>query len=177
MQDARAFLKRLCTEEGRLTCQKILAALDKGPHTFIHGDGHPGNVFYDKSDKSLTFIDFQLVGRAPPGVDLVQSMMLVIPSDPPGSHKTYAQGYYDKLVAERPEIGEEYSFEQCFKDYRWAMVVYYAAVVLYDIDNKNTQITNVKAGVAEGKTLDEARAGDQLTAVMGMVSLFDKYYG
>ena len=47
-------------------------------------DGHPGNIFYSKTDKALTFIDFQLVGRAPPGVDLVQSMMLVIPSDEPG---------------------------------------------------------------------------------------------
>lgn len=48
------------------------------------------------------------------------------------------------------------------------MVVYYAAVVLYDIDNKTTQIKEVKAGGVESS---------QLTQVMGMVKLFDKYYG
>ncbi len=168
VQKSRAFLKRLCTEEGRLCCQKICQVLDKGPHTFIHGDGHPGNVFYNKKDRNLTFIDFQLVGRAPPGVDLVQSMMLVIPSDPSGNHKKYVQAYYDKLVEAKPEIREEYSFETCFRDYRWAMVVYYAAVVLYDIDNKITMIREVKEGGRESSPLVQA---------MGLVNLFEKYYG
>lgn len=32
-----------------------------------------------------------------------------------------AQDYYDKLIAARAEIGEEYSFEDCFRDYRWCV--------------------------------------------------------
>ncbi len=31
-----------------------------GPYGIIHGDTHPGNIFYDQSSNKVTFIDFQM---------------------------------------------------------------------------------------------------------------------
>ena len=40
------------------------------------------------------------------------------------SHKKYVSTYYETLIGLRAEIAAEYSFAECFRDYRWAFVVY-----------------------------------------------------
>ena len=49
---------------------------------------------------------------------------------------------------------------------RWSLVVYYAAVILYDIDNRTTILD------------DYAKNGESpLAGAMMMCDLFSKYYG
>lgn len=39
----------------------------RGPFTLIHGDAHPGNIFYDKKTNKVTFIDFASADAARQG--------------------------------------------------------------------------------------------------------------
>lgn len=45
-----------------------------GPYGWIHGDAHPGNIFYDQKNDQVTFIDFQMMPSldigGPVGVDV-----------------------------------------------------------------------------------------------------------
>lgn len=149
---AHEYRKRIATgEDGQATVEAILRYFDGKPHTLVHGDSHPGNVFWSKSRKGLTWIDFQLLGRAPPGLDLVQSMMLVLPSDPPDNHRKHVEAYHAKLCAYAKENGnekmaEEYPLEECWKDYRWASVVYMSGVMVYEADVVMAMLGNLDAG-------------------------------
>ncbi len=50
-----------------------------GPYGIIHGDAHPGNIFYDKKTNQITFIDFQMTPPiskgGPAGVDIAQFLV------------------------------------------------------------------------------------------------------
>lgn len=52
-----------------------------GPYGIIHGDAHPGNIFYDATSGEVTFIDFQMTPSTsiggPVGVDIGQFLACV----------------------------------------------------------------------------------------------------
>jgi hypothetical protein len=136
--DYNEFTKRMFTNDGRKVIQYILKEVyEKRPHTFVHGDTHPGNIFWNPEKKELSWIDFQMVGRAPPGLDLAQSMLLVVDSGEGASmHRGMVRAYYAELTRLKPEIAAEYSFETCWDDYRMGCLVYFCSINVYSCDNE-----------------------------------------
>lgn len=63
-------------EHGRFVIEHypdIVRHLDAAPHTVLHGDGHPGNVFYRNGKAGL--LDWQVVKRGHPTRDLAYSLI------------------------------------------------------------------------------------------------------
>lgn len=63
-------------EEGRFVIEHypaIVRHLDAAPHTVLHGDGHPGNVFFRNGEAGL--LDWQVVKRGHPTRDLAYSLI------------------------------------------------------------------------------------------------------
>jgi hypothetical protein len=132
------FTKRMYSDDGRKAIQYILKEVyEKRPHTFVHGDTHPGNIFWNPEKKEISWIDFQMVGRAPPGLDLAQSMLLVVDAGEGASiHKGMIRAYYAELTRLKPEITAEYSFETCWEDFRMGCLIYFCTTNVYMLDNE-----------------------------------------
>lgn len=72
-----------------------------GPYGLIHGDAHPGNIFYDKESGHVTFIDFQMTPDlsegGPVGYDLANFIITV---DMLGKYKNIPANETDALIDE-----------------------------------------------------------------------------
>ena len=109
------------------------------------GDASPGNVFYRPASQSVTWIDWQLCCRGPPGFDLAQMMPLGLkiglqPSDvteATAMNERIVRAHWDAFVAASadPETAAAlYTCEECWMDYRlgcilWA-ILYTCPVVM-----------------------------------------------
>ena len=63
-------------ENGRFVIENYPAAvrlIDAGPQTVLHGDSHPGNVYF--RDGKAGLLDWQVVKRGHPTRDLVYSLV------------------------------------------------------------------------------------------------------
>lgn len=103
----------------RLLKQEYIDYIDTRFHsgkniTVIHGDLHPGNIFFSKSrDKIVKFIDFEAVRVGLCTEDL--AMLLALHVEP---NKKYAEpliNYYYKSLCENIK---EYPYEAFVKDYK-----------------------------------------------------------
>ena len=55
-------------ERGKALLREVCRILgSRRAQTLIHGDGHPGSVFFRPADQSFTWIGFQLYHKGPPG--------------------------------------------------------------------------------------------------------------
>lgn len=64
-------------EDGRFVIENYPAAVrlnDAGPQTVLHGDSHPGNVYF--RDGKAGLLDWQVVKRGHPSRDLVYSLVI-----------------------------------------------------------------------------------------------------
>ncbi|KAA0108118.1 phosphotransferase family protein [Mycolicibacterium sp. P1-5] len=56
----------------------VTALIDRGPHTVLHGDSHPGNTFFRDGCGGL--LDWQVVRRGHPSRDLAYAIVLGTPA-------------------------------------------------------------------------------------------------
>ncbi|CAN5555791.1 phosphotransferase [soil metagenome] len=69
-------------EDGRFVIENypdIVRLLDAGPHTVLHGDSHPGNVFFRNGKAGL--LDWQVVKRGNPMRDVAYSLITGMTTD------------------------------------------------------------------------------------------------
>jgi hypothetical protein len=63
-------------ENGRFiidNCRAVTALVDRGPNTVMHGDAHPGNVYFRNGQAGL--LDWQAVRRGHPGRELAYTLI------------------------------------------------------------------------------------------------------
>ena len=66
-------------ERGKRLTLAILEKMgSRKVQTLIHGDGHPGNLFYQEESDKFTWIDWQAVHKGPPGWELSQGLPLAL---------------------------------------------------------------------------------------------------
>jgi aminoglycoside phosphotransferase (APT) family kinase protein len=69
-------------DDGRFiieNCSDAVRLVDVAPHTVLHGDGHPGNVFFRNGKAGL--LDWQVVKRGHPSRDLAYSLIIGMTTD------------------------------------------------------------------------------------------------
>ena len=75
-------------ERGKRLTLAILEKMgSRKVQTLIHGDGHPGNLFYQEESDKFTWIDWQAVHKGPPGWELSQGLPLALNGATGGSFK------------------------------------------------------------------------------------------
>ena len=110
---------QLAGEQGK----KLLIAICKKlggrkVQTMIHGDAHPGNVFFQAESKQFTWIDFQCLHKGPPGWELSQGLPLALQDADLPMFKRVVKTYYDAFVAAAPDgTATLYTEEECWEDF------------------------------------------------------------
>jgi Ecdysteroid kinase-like family len=98
-------------------CVELLERLSEPPMTLLHGDYRLDNLFFDDSDEDpVVAVDWQIcgLGRAPYDIAYFMSQSLT-PEDRKAADEQVVRAYHDAL---RAGGVEDYSFEQCWDDYR-----------------------------------------------------------
>lgn len=76
----------------------ITALIDRGPHTVLHGDAHPGNTFFRNGRAGL--LDWQVLRRGHPARDLAYAIVLGTPvGDRAGVERDLLDVYRTALAA------------------------------------------------------------------------------
>ena len=76
-------------------CKKMAS---RKVQTMIHGDGHPGNMFFQEESKQFTWIDFQAVHKGPPGWELSQGLPLALNGADLPMFKRVVSAYYAAFI-------------------------------------------------------------------------------
>jgi aminoglycoside phosphotransferase (APT) family kinase protein len=113
-------------EHGRFVIENYPAVarlLDAAPHTVLHGDGHPGNVFFRNGKAGL--LDWQVVKRGHPSRDLAYSLIIGMTTDERMVNQRELLDVYRQALASAG--GPEFDREELWDRYRQAAVQPYLA--------------------------------------------------
>ena len=102
-------------------CVDLLERLSEPPLTLLHGDYRLDNLFFDPgAEDPVVAVDWQIcgLGRAPYDIAYFMSQSLT-PEDRKAADEQVLRTYHDAL---RAGGVEDYSFEQCWEDYRLAIL-------------------------------------------------------
>ena len=126
-----AITKFMQGPKGVATANKLYEIWATRPMTLLHGDTRSNNIFKSKTDGSYTFIDWQMIGAGPPGIELVQLMSASM-AGTVGNLPNYAEipklveEYYEVLIAAAPELATDgYTLDLCKQDFSLALVPLY----------------------------------------------------
>jgi hypothetical protein len=116
-------------ENGRYIDENYRAVarlIDAPPHTVMHGDAHPGNVYFRNGDAGL--LDWQAVRRGHPSRELAYTLVTCMTTaDRQASERDLLDGYRRALVAAG---GPELDRDDLWDRYRQgAMYPYVAALI------------------------------------------------
>jgi Phosphotransferase enzyme family len=97
-------------EDGRFVvenCAEAVRLVDVAPHTVLHGDGHPGNMFF--RDGKAGLLDWQVVKRGHPSRDLAYSLIIGMTTDERRANQRELLDTYRKALpaAGGPELDRE----------------------------------------------------------------------
>lgn len=98
--------------------QAVTAVVDRGTHTVLHGDAHPGNTYFRDGHAGL--LDWQVVRRGHPARDLAYAIVLGTPTaDRPRVERDLLDTYRKALIVAG---GPELDHEDLWTRYRQAVV-------------------------------------------------------
>jgi aminoglycoside/choline kinase family phosphotransferase len=136
------------------------------PCTIIHGDYRLDNLFFDTSQGAAGFavIDWQIAARARGVFDVAYFLAGTLPSEERRTREQdVVRGYHDRLA----EGGvRDYSFEQCWDDYRRSMLflLNYAVIAIGSLDLTNERGVQLFEMIAQRTmtAIDDLNAGELL---------------
>jgi hypothetical protein len=119
----------IAVERGRFIDDNHLAVatlIDTPPHTVMHGDAHPGNVYFRNGAAGL--LDWQAVRRGHPSRELAYTLITSMSTDDRRAHERELLDHYrDALsAAGGPELGRDELWER----YRMAAMYPYVAALI-----------------------------------------------
>ncbi|WKG05735.1 phosphotransferase [Mycolicibacterium sp. HK-90] len=150
--------------DGRFIDENYRAAaqlLDRPPHTVMHGDAHPGNLFF--RDGAAGLLDWQAVRRGHPGRELAYTLVTCMTThDRQAAERDLLDEYRRALAAAG---GPELDHDELWERYRLGAIYAYAAPV----------ITAGLGGMQdEGIALEGARRGVAALADLETVAILKK---
>ncbi|OBF37140.1 phosphotransferase [Mycolicibacterium peregrinum] len=137
--------------DGRFIDENYRAAaqlLDRPPHTVMHGDAHPGNLFFRDGEAGL--LDWQAVRRGHPGRELAYTLVTCMTTaDRQAAERDLLDEYRGALAAAGgPTLGHDDLWER----YRLGAIYAYAAPVitagLGGMQDEGIAIEGARRGVA-----------------------------
>ncbi|GIX30607.1 MAG: aminoglycoside phosphotransferase [Porticoccaceae bacterium] len=108
----------LDAERLRRALERLAAWAAATPHSVLHGDGHPGNLFRF-GDGRLGFLDWQLVHRGPWALDVAYHLNAALPVEVAEREERALLDHY--LAALARHGGRAPSFATAWEDYRRAL--------------------------------------------------------
>lgn len=150
--------------DGRFIDENYRAAaqlLDRPPHTVMHGDAHPGNLFFRNNEAGL--LDWQAVRRGHPGRELAYTLVTCMTTaDRQAAERDLLDEYRRALAAAG---GPQLDHDELWERYRLGAVYAYAAPV-------------ITAGIGgmqdEGIAMEGARRGVAALADLETVAILKK---
>lgn len=108
-------------EDGRFVIENYPAAvrlIDASPHTVLHGDSHPGNVYFRNGKAGL--LDWQVIKRGHPTRDLAYSLVTGMTTEERRAHQRDLLDVYRTALAAGggPELDRDEQWDR----YRQAAV-------------------------------------------------------
>lgn len=137
--------------DGRFIDENYRAAaqlLDRPPHTVMHGDAHPGNLFFRNGEAGL--LDWQAVRRGHPGRELAYTLVTCMTTaDRQAAERDLLDEYRRALAAAGgPTLGHDELWER----YRLGAIYAYTAPVitagLGGMQDEGIALEGAKRGVA-----------------------------
>lgn len=150
--------------DGRFIDENYRAAaqlLDRPPHTVMHGDAHPGNLFFRNGEAGL--LDWQAVRRGHPGRELAYTLVTCMTTaDRQAAERDLLDEYRRALAAAG---GPTLEHDELWERYRLGAIYAYTAPV----------ITAGLGGMQdEGIALEGARRGVAALADLETVAILKK---
>jgi hypothetical protein len=132
----------------------VAALTDAGTHTVMHGDAHPGNVYFRNGEAGL--LDWQAVRRGHPGRELSYSLITGMTTDDRQTHQRALLDVYRGALAAAG--GPELDREELWRRYRQAAQYAYTAAVITagmgGMQDEGIALEGVRRGVAALEDLE-----------------------
>jgi hypothetical protein len=135
VRKSESITRLLCGPESANILDRISDHLSGRPHTLLHGDLRADNIFRSDparglsvDDSELTYIDWQLTGTGPPGLEFAQAWIHSLPESLRRKDKDVLGLYHERLVSANPAAGA-YSLEMLIEDYVLGLCLWWAALV------------------------------------------------
>ena len=120
-------------------CVDIMERLSAPPFTLLHGDHRLDNLFF--GDDDVAVVDWQITGTGRGAYDVAYFLsQSLVPEERKGVDEDLLRTYHSALVEHGVDAGE-YSFEQCWDDYRLATL--FCAV--YPLNAGSVDLVNERA--------------------------------
>lgn len=148
-------------ENGRFIAENyraVAALIDAPPHTVMHGDAHPGNVYFRDGEAGL--LDWQAVRRGHPSRELAYTLVTSLtPEDRQASQRDLLDEYRRALAAAG---GPELDRDDLWLRYRQgALYAYVAALITAGMGGmqvENIAMEGLRRGVAALEDLETIAA-------------------
>lgn len=132
----------------------VATVLDATPNTVMHGDAHPGNVYFRNGDAGL--LDWQAVRRGHPGRELSYTLITsMTTADRQACQQDILDGYREALAAAG---GPEIDRDELWQRYRQgALYAYTAALVtagMGGMQDESIALEGLRRAVAALEDLD-----------------------
>ncbi len=144
-------------EKGRFIVDNYLAVarlIDEGPHTVMHGDAHPGNVYFRNGEAGL--LDWQAMRRGHPGRELAYTLVTSMTTADRQAHQRELLDHYRGALAAAggPELDRDDLWDRYRKG---ALYPYVAALItagMGGMQAENIALQGLRLGVAALEDLD-----------------------
>jgi aminoglycoside phosphotransferase (APT) family kinase protein len=132
----------------------VARLIDEPPHTVMHGDAHPGNVYFRNGEAGL--LDWQAMRRGHPSRELAYTLVTSMTTADRQEHQRALLDHYRAALAAAG--GPELDRDQLWDRYRkGALYPYVAALItagLGGMQAENIALQGLRLGVAAVEDLD-----------------------
>jgi hypothetical protein len=144
-------------EKGRFIAENygaVARLIDEPPHTVMHGDAHPGNVYFRNGEAGL--LDWQAVRRGHPGRELAYTLVTSMTPTDRQAHQRDLLDHYRQVLAGAG--GPELDRDELWDRYRTgALYAYVASLITAGMGGMQAEgiaMEGLKRGVAALEDLD-----------------------
>ena len=132
----------------------VARLIDEPPNTVMHGDAHPGNVYFRNGEAGL--LDWQAVRRGHPGRELAYTLVTSMDTDDRRNHQRELLDHYRQVLAAAG--GPEMDGDDLWRRYRaGALYAYVAPLITAGMGGMQAEgiaMEGVRRGVAALDDLD-----------------------
>jgi Phosphotransferase enzyme family len=148
-------------ENGRFIIDNYRAVarlIDRAPHTVMHGDAHPGNVYFRKGRAGL--LDWQAVRRGHPGRELAYALVTGMTAEERQSSQRELLDEYRRVLAAAggPQLDREELWERFRQGALYAYVATLATAGMGGMQDAEIAMTGLARGVAALEDLQTVSA-------------------
>ena len=122
----------ICDGNAERLLDRIYKILNQRPHTLLHNDLRGNNLFRTKpqtgASSEITYIDWQLVGPGPPGLEFSEAWQHSVPPEVRRKDLDFLKQYHRRLTEIEPKTAA-YTYPMLLEDYRLGYVLWWMTLI------------------------------------------------